>query len=271
MQVGQLAYRRALRETALEIRAIGFGLLYCHELRRIADRRVIGERSFCQPIGTRAVFGEYRVGERRPGGFCRDDGFHQLGPRIADHPADGARLRVRHYNGRTDPVEQCRACIAIELLDGGVDADVLHLRGVELIEHRIASCALVRSLAGPLRVQLRLRPQRVLRRRRKSLLKLRRRKARERSHRFQPGRASACGLIDYIHRITALDKKFRPAFAAVGRTGEIGAGLRCTVNHHDGVALRYLGREAVFDIHLPFHHGARLGIDVAATDEEIAL
>src|SRR6185312_3094962 len=62
----------------------------------------------------------------------------------------------------------------------------------------------------------------------------------------------------------------RPALAAVGRAGEVGAGLAAAMHHHDRIWMATPRRNHVLDIHLP-DHGAAFdrGVDLP-TDEEIA-
>jgi hypothetical protein len=62
----------------------------------------------------------------------------------------------------------------------------------------------------------------------------------------------------------------RPAFAAVGRAGEIGAGLVAAMHHHHRIGMQEALRDHVLDVHLPNHRAALdRWIDLAA-DEEIA-
>jgi hypothetical protein len=147
----------------------------------------------------------------------------------------------------------------------------LHLRRVELIEHRVAAQPLVGALTGKLRVQLRLRPQVEAGGRREALLELARRETHDRSDRIVVGRAAARRLVDHVHGIALLLEPLRPALAPVRRTGEVGPGLGRTMDHDDRVRLGLALGNAVLDVHLPLHERTGLGLDVAPADEEVPL
>ena len=83
-------------------------------------------------------------------------------------------------------------------------------------------------------------------------------------------RAAARHLVDDVDRVAAAHEILRPAFSAVRRAGEIGAGLVAAVHHHDRIRRAHLLRDHVFDVHVADDRAAlRLGVDVAA-DIEIA-
>ena len=90
-------------------------------------------------------------------------------------------------------------------------------------------------------------------------------------HAAKIARTAAPRLIDHVHRVTVGDKIIRPAFAAVRRAGEIGAGLCRAVNHHDRVGLGDLGGDAVFDIHLSGHDLTGFDVDILTTGKQIAV
>ena len=120
-------------------------------------------------------------------------------------------------------------------------------------------------------MQLRLGPQLEFRGGGESLLDHVRRETGDFADIAGVGGASARGLIDHINGITLFHKIIRPAFAAVRRAGEIGAGLRSAVNHHDRVRLGDFGGDAVFGIHLAGHDLAGFGVDILASGKQIAL
>ena len=60
----------------------------------------------------------------------------------------------------------------------------------------------------------------------------------------------AAGLVDHVNGVALADEILRPAFAAVGRAGEIGAGHRAAVHHDDRIGMRLFGRDANLDVHL---------------------
>ena len=138
---------------------------------------------------------------------------------------------MHQQDGRPDPVEERDAGIAVELLLLAVIGQRLELRGVEGIERRIAGLA----GSGPLRVPLRLRPEIETLGRDEALLGALEIGGRHRPLRQRPVRgAAARHLIDHVDCVPAAQEILRPAFAAVGGGGEIGAGLAAAVDHHDG-------------------------------------
>ena len=168
---------------------------------------------------------------------------------------------------RADLVEQRHQRIAVELLLLGKAHDRWKLRGVELIEHGIA------RLAGsrPLRVEMRLRPLLVALGRDEALLDEIDARGLHRPVDLRPVRgASARHLVDHIDGIAPAHEILRPALAAVGRAGEVGAGLAAAVHHHDRIGMAATRRDHVLDVHMP-DRGAAFGraVDLAA-DEEVA-
>ena len=56
--------------------------------------------------------------------------------------------------------------------------------------------------------------------------------------------AATARLVDDVDGVALADEILRPAFAAVGRAGVIGAGHRAAVHHDDRIGVRLLGRDA---------------------------
>ena len=269
----QLARRLGLLPAANEIGLVGLVLAHDGKLLAVLERRIVGDRHLAEPpalllahVGEpfrRAL--ELGLIDRRAVRLDRDDGLDQVRPRVGDRPDEGARLRMDHQHCGPDLVEQRDAGVAVDLLLL-LEADQRRkLRGVERIERRVARLA----GAGPLRVQLGLRPQIEALGRDEALLgppevavgdlALRLREMR---------RAAARHLIDHIDRVAAPHEILRPAFAAVRRAGEVGAGLAAAVDHHDRVGVRQRLRNEVFDVHVPGHRRARhRRVDLAAGEQ----
>jgi hypothetical protein len=131
----------------------------------------------------------------------------------------------------------------------------------------------VSSLPGsrPLRVQMRLRPPLETLGRDEALLGEIEPRRLHRSVQLRPVRgASARHLVDHVDRVAAADEILRPALAAVGRAGEVGAGLAAAVHHHDRIGMPQPPRDHVLDVHVADHRAAfDRAVDLAA-DEEIA-
>ena len=190
---------------------------------------------------------------RRPVGLDRDERLHQLGPRIGDQPAIGARLRMRQHDRGTDLVEQRGRGVAVDLLRLLAVDQRRKLRRVERIEIFVAGLAAAR----PLGVALRLRPQAGTLGRGEAPLgagevgdadrPLRHREVR---------RASARHLVGDIDGVAAAQEILRPAFAAVRRAGEVGSGLPVAVDHHHRVGAAQPLRNPEFRVHLADHRRA---------------
>ena len=124
------------------------------------------------------------------------------------------------------------------------------MRGVEGVENRIAGL----GGARPLRVQMRLRPEIVALRRRKTLQRAIEVRCGDGAVALRPiAGAAARDLIDDIDRIAAAQEILCPAFAAVRRAGEIGSGLAAAMDHDDRVGMREFLRDLEFGVELPDH------------------
>ncbi len=275
-QVRQLAGRLLLQPAAHIIRLVGLVLAHEFELGVARERRIIGERhvgeagnlgalGILEPVGRAGVLD---VVHGRPGRLDRDEGLEQFRPRVGDRPVERARLRMGEQDRGPDLVEQGRERIAVEFLLAWEARERGELRGVELVEGRIARL----PLAWPLRVQPRLRPlHRAFGRNEAPLDEVdARRRQRAVRLRWPISRAAARDLVDHVHRVAAAHEILRPAFAPVRRAGEIGAGLAAAVHHNDRERMRAARRDHLLDIHLAEHGTAfGRGVDLAA-DEEIA-
>jgi hypothetical protein len=122
-----------------------------------------------------------------------------------------------------------------------------------------------------LRVEMRLRPLLVALGRDEALLDEIDARGLHRPVDLRPVRgASARHLVDHIDGIAPAHEILRPALAAVGRAGEVGAGLAAAMHHHDRIGMAATRRDHVLDVDMP-DRGAAFGraVDLAA-DEEIA-
>ena len=202
---------------------------------------------------------------RRAARLDGEDRLDELRPLIGDRPAERAGLRMRQHDRRADLVEQRDQRVAVDLLLLGEAHQRGKLRGVERVEIRIARLA----GAGPLRVVLRLRPLIVALGRDEALQRALEIRLRHRPHARRPvAGAAARDLIDYVDGIAAAHEILRPAFAAVRRAGEIGAGLAAAVDHDDGVGVKLLLRDHEFGVEVPDHRRALdRRIDLAAGEQ----
>src|SRR6516162_9920007 len=82
--------------------------------------------------------------------------------------------------------------------------------------------------------------------------------------------AAAGDLINYIDGIAAPHEKLCPSLAAIGRAGEVRAGLAAAMHHHDGIGLAAMCRDHVLDIHVAQHGTAFCRRIDPAAHEEIA-
>ena len=202
------------------------------------------------PMSSNQCGAPVKVGlvDRRAVRLDRDDRLDQLRPRVGDRPGEGARLRMRQQHGGADPIEQRDAGVAIDLLLLAVVDQRGKLRGVERIEHGVAGS---RRVPGHWRVR-RACGQSLKRAGATKRCSVRNRfDIGDRALRLRPVRgAAARHLVDHIDRVPAAQEILRPAFAAVGRAGEVGAGLAAAVDHHDRVGRAQPLRDEVFRVHL---------------------
>ena len=126
--------------------------------------------------------------------------------------------------------------------------------------------------AGPLRMEMRLRPKLVLALLQIALLRAfgvgEARRAVDFRH---VGGTAAARLVHHIDRVAAAGEILRPAFAAIGRAGPVGSRARAAVHEDDRIGMRLLRRDAVFNIHLPGDEGLAVDLDGLAADIEEAV
>ena len=273
--MSKLARRLRLLPAAHPIRRLGRLLPHEFQILRGRQRRVIGQRRRGQPIGLGegAILEPFRrpfhhiIEDRRTRGLHGDDGLHQLRPGVGDEPAEGSRLRMGEEDRRADPVEQRRACIAIELLLAGKAFETGIVLCDELIEDGIA----LHARARPLGVQLRLRPELVEFRRSELALHPAHGLARLLARLAQMGRAGARGLVDHIDRVARPQEKLPPAFAPIGGAGVVEAALSTARKHHQRQGLGALRGDLELHIHLAGEEAPVGMVLIMAADEEIAL
>ena len=273
-QVGQLARRLRLQVAPDQIRSIGLVLLRDRELLGVGDRGRIGQRHRAQPIGQRqrALLevvrraDEIDLIERRSVRLDRKNRLDLVGPRIRHRPAEGAGLRMHHQDGGPDLVDERHQRVAVEDLLLGEVLDLRQIARDHLQRDRIVG----RAAAGPLRVQMRLRPELVFRLREVAALAAV-------AVRHLPGPvalgeiagASAPGLVHHIDGVTLAHEILRPALAAVGRAEIGGGGTGAAMDHDDGIGMRLLRRNAEIHVHLAGDVGAAVdGGGLAADVEE---
>ena len=158
---------------------------------------------------------------------------------------------------------------AVQLLDHRLVADGLDLRGVELVEARIALRCPCRATGCASRPAARASLVSGEVKRCVALPTVRRpRLAVDVGE--EPG-AAAPGLIDDIDRIAVGDEIVGPAAAAVRRAEEVDAGLAAAVDHHHRIGPRLVLRHLILDEHLADHDGVLADLDVAAGHRERAL
>src|SRR3954471_10639944 len=82
--------------------------------------------------------------------------------------------------------------------------------------------------------------------------------------------AAARHLVDHVDGVAAAHEILRPALAAIGRAGEVGAGLAAGMHHHDRIWMTAPRRNHVLDIDMPEHRAAfDRGVDLPP-DKEVA-
>ena len=202
------------------------------------DRRVVGQRQRAGPVGAReALLWEY-VHERRAcarlvSGFRRlstfptgsatfglegHNGLDERRVLVGDAPAEQPALRVRHQDhGLADALQQRGAGGAVHGLGLVEVGEGLHLGRVEGVEDGVAEHA----GAGPLRVQVRLRPAVVVLRGREEVLGEVDAELAQRRLGRQPGGAAAVGLLDEVDLVALAQEVRGPALAVVGRVEEV--------------------------------------------------
>ena len=172
------------------------------------------------------------------------------------------------HHRRADPFEQSHEVVARAFVHQHVVGDRRLLRGEELLEGRVTSLA----GAGPLRVQLGLRPKIVLLRCGEPLFGAARQRRRHRTLRRRVvGGAATARLVHHVDRIALAEEPLVPAGAAVGGAEEIGPGLAAAMHHHDGTGLGRTGRNLELHEHLSGHRLVGARREQVTADEEVAL
>ncbi len=174
---------------------------------------------------------------------------------------------MHQHDRGSDLVEQRHHGVARDrLLPGEV-----HL-GQEAADHLQANRIVRLAGPGPLGVQMRLRPELVLR-----LLQIAPLRAfavgepLRAVHFRHMARAPAARLVDGVDRVAAAREILRPAFAPVRRAGEGRARAGTAVHHHDRIGMRLLLRDAHLDVHLADHVGLAVDGRALAADREEAV
>ena len=160
---------------------------------------------------------------------------------------------MREHDGRTDPVEQCRAGVLVALLRLLVGDNRLDLRCIERIEDRVALAPFVRSVARPLRVFLGLRPSACGLDCSELKLFVRRREHAGRAIAGVPGGAPAHWLVDHVDHVALLDEIFSPALAPVRRSHPVRCCLRGPMDQDQRIGLAHILRGQHLHIGLPLH------------------
>ena len=133
-QPRKLARRLGLKPARLQRRPVGLCLLNNLDFRRIADRRIVSQRTLRRSIrhrpNARAV-----GGERRTGRLNGDHGLDELGSHVGDSPHCGPRLRMLDQDRGTKLVEQRQPGFYRVVL---LVVDAWHQVRVVLLEERVA-------------------------------------------------------------------------------------------------------------------------------------
>lgn len=169
----------------------------------VGDGRVVGQRRIRETVGAGRGGREDSLAEGRAGRLDGDDALDEGRAGVGQQPRHQAALAVGDEHGRlADAVEQLRAGVLEGrlLIDGGA-AEERHGGGVVGVEVVVTHGA----VAGPLRVELRLRPQVVLLDRGEALL--------EQLGRIGAGgqagrgrRTAAVGLINDVDLVALAEK-----------------------------------------------------------------